>query len=849
MNKLQGNLKEFGLHIAIIIGFIAISYIYFFPILEGKNLPQMDNIHARGMSQELVEFQKQNPGEESLWTNSMFGGMPAYQIKNGTARNVFTYLHRAFRLGLPYTTVAILFTYLFGFYILLISLKLNKWLSVLGALAFAFASYNLIIIEAGHVTKTYAIAYMAPTLAGFILIFRKKYWLGALLTIIFLGVELASNHPQITYYLAISVLIFVLVELIYSIKNKETKHFINASAVSLIAVIMAVAPGVRDLWTTYEYGKESTRGKTELSVAEGEKKSDGLEKDYALAWSYGKAETFTLLVPNFVGGGTERLDENSETYKNLIKQGLPPQTAGAIIQNTPTYWGPMPFTSGPVYFGASIIFLFILGFFVLDGPEKWWLISITVLSILLAWGKNLEWFTDIFFYYFPLYNKFRTVSMILVVANVAVVLMAMLTLHKIFIKEIEKEKLKKSLLYSGSIVGGLLLLVLILGSSLMNFVGLNDAMINNQLAAAGLPENIIKIYENSLQNDRAAMMRADTLRSLVFIIFGFGVLWVYAIDKLKKEYFIAALTVIILIDLWVVDRRYLDESDFISKRQLANQFAPTQADQMILKDVDPNYRVLNLTRSVFNDAYTPYHHKSIGGYHGAKLRNYQEMIDHYLANEISNLQNALSSQSTTNMVDSVLQTSTVINMLNTKHIMYSNEGSFINMNALGNVWFVPSIKWAKNADEEIAAISTINPKYQAVVNEKYRADLDGFDTDDTLSTGNLIALAPTGYKPNHLNYQSNSKESEFAVFSEIFYNKGWNAYIDEKPTKIVRVNYLLRGMVIPAGKHKIEMKFEPKSYQTGNTISLTASVLAVLSILFTSFMLIKPVFIKKEEIG
>jgi len=838
-------LTEIGLHAAIILSFVLISLVYFYPIMEGKQIPQMDNIHAKGMSHELVEFDKQHPNEESLWTNSMFGGMPAYQIKNGTSRNVFTYLHRIMRFGLPYTTVAILFTYLLGFYILLISLGFSKWLSVIGSIAFAFASYNLIIIDAGHITKTYAIAYMAPTIAGFILIFRKKYWLGSLITLFFLGLEIASNHPQITYYLALSILIFIIVELVYAIRKKEINHFIKASVFALVASLLAVAPGIRDLWTTYEYGKESIRGKTELTAKEGTKVSSGLDKDYALAWSYGKAESFTVLIPNFVGGGTNRLDQNSETYKNLVKKGLPPQTAQAIIRSTGTYWGPMPFTSGPVYFGAIVILLFVFGLFVLKGPEKWWLVTATILSFLLAWGKNFEWFTDLFFYYFPLYNKFRTVSMILVVANVTTVLMASLALKSLFDKTVSKAQLKKALLYSTSIVGGLILFFILFGGALMNFTGINDSYIIDQLARAGIPQEFIRVYSEGLHTDRAALMRVDAFRSLMFVLMAAGALWLFIAKKLKKEYFLIAIGVLILIDLWVIDRRYLNKDDFVNKRKVAAQFQKTPSDEVILKDVDPDFRVLNLTRSVFNDAYTPYFHKSIGGYHGAKLRRYQDLIDHRLTKEISNLQQVLSKKGVQyNQIDSVLNQSPSLNMLNGKYVIYSAKGYTINMNALGHVWFVPSIKWVNNADEEIAALDSINPKYIAVIDKRFKSDMGNFKADDSLSTANLIDMAANGYKPNHLTYQTNTKKEEFAVFSEIYYDKGWNAYIDNKPAKIVRVDYVLRGMVIPAGKHLVEMKFEPKSYATGNTISLVASILVVLIILGGIFMSVKEA--KKE---
>lgn len=812
-------------HLAIIVGFVLISFMYFYPVLEGKQIPQMDHIHAQGMAQELTDFEKNNPGKESQWTNSMFGGMPAYQIKGSTPSNVYVYVMRALRFGLPYSTVAIVFTYLVCFYILLLAFNVNRTLAVLGALAFAFASYNIIIIEAGHITKTYAIAFMAPVIAGVVLTYRGKLLAGSIITMLALGLEIATNHVQITYYLALTIMVIVLVQLVYAFKNKTLPAFAKASGMLLLAAVLAVVPATRDLWTTYEYGQESIRGASELSSNAETQKSSGLDKEYALAWSYGKLETFTLFIPNFKGGGVETLDADSKTFKTLQQQGLSAENAAMVAQNTPTYWGDMPFTSGPVYFGAIVFLLLVLGFLVLRGPDLWWMVIAAVLSILLSWGRNFEWFTDLFFYYFPLYNKFRTVSMILVVTNLVMTLMAVLALNE-FLKIQDKKAALKKLYISAAVAGGIILLVAILGSYLFEFKGRNDDMILSQLRMAGMNDQMLNAYSDSLRADRAAIMRADAFRSLGFIAVAFALLYASVSTKVRKEYLMIGLAVVVLADMWVISRRYLNEDDFVSKSVMRNQFALTQADELIKKDADQNYRVLNLTRSVFNDAYTPYFHKSIGGYHGAKLRRYQELIDSSLITEITALQRALSSQNTTERgLDSILNNSAALNMLNTKYVVYAPTGYLVNMSSLGSVWLVDEYQLVENADEEIKAIRNFDPRKVAIVDKRFASQLEGYKNVPD-SANQLIALAV--YNPNYLLYQVNTTKQSIAVFSEIYYDKGWKAYLDEKPVSYFRTNYVLRGMVVPAGKHKIEFKFEPDSFAAGGVISWTASAIVIL---------------------
>lgn len=811
--------------------FILLCVIYFRPVLDNKGLQQGDNHHATGMAQEITEYKDQT-GNHALWTNSAFGGMPTYQIKGSTSYNIFSYLKWFFRLWLPYFTMGILFVYLIGFYVLLVSLKVDKWLSIAGAIAFAFASYNFMIIMAGHITKAYAIGWMPITVAGVILTYRKKYFVGAILTIIGMGLEVAANHVQITFYLMLTVIILVIVKFIYAIKEKEIRAFFIASAILLGAATIGTLPSIRTLWMTYEYGKSTIRGGTILTPPEGNEESTGLRKDYALGWSYGKAETFTMLIPNFSGGGNERLTTESETYKSLVENGIPAQSATQFVMAFPLYWGKLPFTAGPVYVGAIVCFLFILGLFIIKGEFRWWILVATILSIFLAWGKNFQWFTDLFFNYFPMYNKFRTVSMSLVIAGFTMPLMGFLALKEIFEGKVEQPELKKSILYSLGITGGITLIILAIPDSIFNIKGIEDDRFAQYLIGGyKIPEAIVNEFMDALNSDRIAYLRADAWRSLAFIVISGGVLYLFTYKKVHKTAIIISLSVLILLDLWSIDKRLLNDDYFVSNRKIENEFTMTPASGIISKDTDPNFRVADISMRadlIFRNSDLSYFHKSIGGYHGAKLRRFQDLIDGPLTSEIITVQRALKDTASKVPLATILEHTNVLNMLNTKYLIDNpNDMPIINWNALGNAWFITNIEMAENADDEYAAISTINPEKTAVIHNEFSEYVKEISKTEffSLDTG-VISL--TKYEPDHLVYQSIDKIERLAVFSEMYYESGWNAYIDDNPVEHIRADYFLRALKIPKGKHKIEFKFEPRTYYVAQTISLVSSILVFL---------------------
>jgi len=821
-------------HILIIAIFIAMSFIYFSPIMQGKQLPQMDLTHSIGMSKELVDFEKNNPGEFSMWTNSMFSGMPAYQIKGGPSYNVFVHVQRLLRLGLPFSTVAILFTYLLGFYILLLALKFDKWTSMAGATAFALGSYNIIIIAAGHITKTYAIAYMAPVIAGILLTYDRKYLWGGILLAVSLGLQISTNHVQITYYLALMIGLYLIVKLIYSYKEKVLKDFAKASAIAGIAVVFAILPNITNLITTYEYGKESIRGQSELSIDKKNRQENGLDKNYALGWSYGVGESFSLLIPNVKGGGSENIQKVFETLEKESPDsynffGSLYQAADGFRNHDWGYWGAKPFTSGNVYAGAIVCLLFILGLFFVRQDIRWWLLGATILSLFLSWGSNFMPFTNFFFYYVPMYNKFRTVEMALVIASFTIPLMGFLALKEIIEKpEILKQKVK-FLYISIGITAGMALLFTLMPKVFFSFIADSDADLFNMVKqqAPQYTSQIDKLITD-ITNARVSIFRADAVRSLIFILLGSAALFIYSIKQYRKEILIGTLGILTLIDLWVVDKRFLSSKDFQPKSKVENQFTKTSADEFILKDVDPNYRVLNLAANTFNDGNTPYYHKSIGGYHGAKLRRYQDVIDRYLNPSIQAIYGAMQDSLADQKLNELIPKLSVMNMLNTKYIIYDpNSLPIINFSSYGNAWFVTSYKLVDNADEEIVSLSQVN-KSTAIIDKRYSDRISKIQITNTQDTGKIQLIS---YKPNHLTYSSINKQDQIAVFSEIYYPYGWNAYVDGEKVEHFKANYILRAMIIKAGNHKIEFKFEPKSYSIGQTVSLTSSILLILIIL------------------
>ena len=839
-------LKQFLPHLIAVIGFVILSYAYFNPVLTGKNLPQMDNTHAIGMGHELVEYEKAHPGEHPMWTNSMFGGMPAYLISGGKSVNIFHSLQRYISLFLPYTTVSILFLLLCGFYFLLISLKLNQVLGIAGAIGFAFATFNILIIMVGHIIQAYAISFIPMVMAGILMLFNKKYWAGGILTVFSLGIEISFSHPQITYYSFIMILILFIVKFIYAIIEKELKHYFIVAGITIIAAILALLPNIVNLWTTSEYGKYSMRGPSEISKKNDEKKSSGLEKDYALAYSYGKAESFSLLVPNIMGAGVNGYKEDSNTAGELQKDGL--QDAAHVAASLPVYWGDQSFRSAPTYFGAIICFLFIFGLFILKGAQKWWLLITAIVTILLAWGKNFLPVTDLFFYYFPGYSKFRSVEMILTIADFAFILTGFLALKEIIEGRINKHESIKALKYATGIVGGLLLIFILIPGWFFDYSCLSDNQLIEQLRSGKWPNDMINNLLAAMRDDRQTILRMDAFRSLIFVFLAAGILWAFIANKIKLIYFSGILALLILVDLWSVDRRYLNKDNFVDRADYENQFVKSAADEFILKDPNPDYRVLNLSKgvySIFNDAFTPYFHKSIGGYHGAKMHRYQDMIHGPLSNDLNKLIQVLRSQPTQISVGEGLKQLPVLNMLNTKYIIYNPETApIVNREALGNAWFVKNIKWVNNPDEEYAAVANFDPSTTAIVDKLWEKSLAFSDSSKIIVSDSIKLMV---YKPDYLLYQSNSLHQHLAVFSEIFYEKGWNAYVDGKLAPHNRANYILRAMDIPAGLHKIEFKFEPETYKLGQIIALISSIFV--TIIFIGFFIIlalKPELFKGE---
>lgn len=828
---MKDKLKGFVPHIIAIVAFIILSAIYFHPVMEGKALVQSDNIQALGMANEITQYEQQS-GEYSAWTNSMFGGMPAYQIKSPESFNIHLFLQRLLHLGLPYSTMAIFFVYLLGFYLLLTSLKFKQSIAIVGALAFAFSSYNIIIIAAGHITKCYAIAYMAPALAGIIHCYNKNYVLGFFLTVFALGIGIACNHPQILYYLAILCGVFFIWKAIEAFRankkaensddKKALRDFGKSTAVVAIAVVFAVLPNITNLWTTWEYGKYSTRSQSELTSRQ---QSSGLDKDYAMAWSYGVSESFNLLIPDFKGGASDQIGDIDAL--NAVKD----KSMAQLVSQQNHYWGDQPFTSGPVYVGAVIIFLFVLGMFVVSNSAKWWMLAATILSLLMSWGHNFSAFSDFMFNYFPLYNKFRSVSMALVIAQVCIPFLAMMAVKELTDKDEEYKFNIKKLLWASGITGGICLLFWI-APSLSGSLLSNEETAGFAQYASEHPEAAAQIssLSDNLTLVRKSILRSDALRSLAFIIIAAVLVLLYYKKVLKAKPFIIALGVLAVFDLWSVDMRYLSSNDYHNAIEINNMLRPSAADQFIVKDTDPNYRVLNLSTNVFNDARTSYFHKSIGGYHGAKMRRYQEFVDTLLAPTV-NYASALASQDFSRF-ENFVQSSQALNMLNTKFIILNPaQMPYVNMNTYGNAWFVNKFDMVETADQEISSLSKNDLAKTAVINKNTFRDYISQLPSDQIYSEDSSAIVLTQYKPNYLSYNAKAYRDRLAIFSEIYYPKGWKAYIDGKEAEHICADYILRAMVIPAGDHKIEFKFDPASVRIGKIIAAIASSLILLALI------------------
>jgi len=812
-------------HIVAVLLFTIISFIYFRPVLEGKQLLGHDTQSWMCMAKETIDFNNSHD-ENTLWTNSMFGGMPTYQISMSQPNNFIKYVEDVIHIY-P-NTVYFLMLYLIGFYILLLAFRVNPWLAIAGAIAFSFASYNFIIIVAGHNSKAITIAYMAPLIGSVFMAFRRNKIAGSILTALFLSLAIRANHVQILYYTLIILLFFGFVEFIYSLKEKQLPSFLKSSGLVLAAAVIAIGMNLTSLLTTYEYAQYTMRGKSNGLTIDQQNAQHGLNADYITQWSYGVDETMTLLIPNFKGGASAgTLSADSHTGKKLKDLGVPDVESTLKDMQLPLYWGTQPGTSGPVYLGAIVIFLFVLGFFLVERRILWWLVPVIILTMMLSWGKNFMWLTNIFIDYVPMYNKFRTVSMTLVATGFSITLIAILALKEVFNPERDKKTLKKPIYISAAITGGIALIFALIPSLAGDFVSPVDANYfqgNNAFFLETLPQ------------DRADMLSSDAWRSLIFILLSAGVILLYATNKLKTYVAISVVGILFLADLVPVDRRYLNDDNFARKRRLDNLIEPTPADNFILQDKS-QYRVLDASNTftgnydIFNDATPSYFHKNIGGYHAAKLRRYQELINMQLDPEIQYLFERFGRAKTFDDLAPALDSVGVLNMLNMKYIIYKKDAQpIINPYANGNVWFVQQVLVAKNADEEMKLVGEINTKTQMVVDKEFTNQLTLQYAKDTTAKISLES-----YKPNDLVYNFSSATKQMAVFSEIYYDKGWNAYINGKKVPYIRANYLLRAMPLEAGQYKIEFKFEPDSYKYGNMMALISSIVLLLSILAFGF--------------
>ena len=811
--------KKFLPDLIAIILFVVISFTYFLPAtLDGRILSQHDSVAGIGAGQEAKEYREQT-GETTRWSNAIFGGMPTYQTSPSyPSTTLLKDVGNAYSLFLP-NYVWLLFVMMLGFYIMLRAFDMSARLSALGALFWAFSSYFFIIISAGHIWKFITLAYIPPTIAGIVLAYRGKYLWGGLLTAFFISMQILSNHVQMTYYFLFVIFFMVLAYFEEAWKSKQLPRFFKASATLVVAALVGVSINISSLYHTYEYSKETMRGKSELvKPNSGDQTKSGLERSYITQWSYGIGETFSLLVPNVKGGASVPLSENESAM-----QKANPAYSGLYAQ-IGQYWGDQPGTSGPVYVGAFVLMLFILGMFILKGPMKWALFGATVLSILLSWGKNFMPFTDFFLDYIPMYDKFRAVSSILVIAEFTIPLLAVMALKEIIDRPaVLKEKLKYVYVSFG-LTGGIALLMAVVPRLFFSSYIPSSEM---QALQNGIPGDQLGAIVSNLEEMRVSIFTSDAWRSFFVIVIGTLLLLLYNMGKLKARWMILAIAVLCLGDMWMVNKRYLNDGQFVNKSEQEITFRKTPADEYILQDKTLDYRVLNLATNTFNENNTAYWHKSVGGYHAAKLRRYQEMIDYHISKEMQNVFKEVS-QAGGNMDSVRAKAFPVLNMLNTRYFIFpGQDGQMIplkNPYAFGNAWFVEQVRYVKNANEEIEAIGTADPLNVAIVDVKFKEKLGGAESayKDSLSSIKLVS-----YKPNELVYETSSPKDGIVVFSEIYY-PGWQAYLDGKEVEHGRANYIFRAMNVPAGQHKIEFKFDPRSLHVTEGVAFAG--LAVLLI-------------------
>ena len=813
-----------------ILAFVLLSFAYFFPAdIENRILFQHDTAAGAGAGQEVKEYYEQT-GERSRWTNSLFGGMPMYQIAPSyDSTKSLQWVQKAYQLFLP-DYVCLTFMLMLGFYILLRVFGIPVWLAGLGGIMWAFSSYFFILISAGHIWKFITLAYVPPTIAGIVLAYRGKLLWGGILTALFVALQITSNHVQMSYYFFFVILFFVGAYFEKAWRTKTLPQFFKASAVLIVAALVGIAANVSNLYHTYAYSKETMRGKSEL-VQTGDaakQTSSGLDRDYITQWSYGIDETLTLLVPNFKGGASAALSQ-SETAMSKANP-MYSSLYGSLTQ----YFGTQPMTSGPVYVGAFVLFLFVLGCFIVKGPLKWALIGATFFSIVLSWGKNFMPLTDFFIDYVPLYNKFRAVSSILVIAEFTIPLLAIFALKRLLeepeILKQEKKPLGISLLLTAGIA---LLLAVAPGSIGPGYVPAQEAqMLQNAVNQQMIPANELSGILANLGEMRAELVSSDALRSFIIIGIGCSLLWLYASGKLRSSLTIAGITILCLADMWGVNKRYLNDAQFVPHSIRTETFTKTNTDELILQDTSLDYRVLNFATSTFDDNNTSYWHKSVGGYHPAKLRRYQEMIEHHISPEMQAAYKAIATAG--GEMDSVdANKFRILNMLNTKYFIFPagqqrQTVPILNPHAYGNAWFVNKVQYVNNANEEIDALDSIIPTETAVVDARFKDVLKG--TTESYKDS-LSSIRLTSYTPNRLTYETNNAQDGIAVFSEIYYPDGWHVTIDGQPAELARADYILRTMYVPAGQHTIEMRFDPTSLHVTEGIAYGALALLVIGII------------------
>ena len=798
--------KRFLPHLLVLVAFVVISLAYFNPLLNGKALYQNDIKNYIGMAKQQNDYRAET-GKETYWTNSAFGGMPTYQLGAKYPHNYIKKLDLALRF-LP-RPADYLFLYLLSFYVLLLVLKVDYKVAVLGALAFGFSTYLIIILGVGHNSKAHAIAYMPLVLSGIIMVFQKRYLFGALLTAVALGLEICANHFQMTYYLMLLVLVLGTAYLVDAFLKKELSHYFKSLGILFASVILAVGLNSTNILATQDYVKESTRGKSELTInpnGTSKQATSGLDKSYITQYSYGILETFNLFIPRFMGGGNgENVGKNSALYNFYISKGASALQAREIVKHAPTYWGDQPIVEAPAYIGAVVVFLFVLALFLVRGRLKWWLVGGSILALLLSWGKNLNFLTDFFIDYVPLYNKFRAVSSIQVLLELCVPVLAVFALVKLFNDFDTNEKKLKAVKYATGITAGVALLFLLLKSTLFDFSGLRDS---------GYRQNYGLEFVNALKEDRIRLFTYDTIRTLVLVLLSASIVYFYLKKKLSQNLVLVCFGVLILFDLIGVDRRYVNNDDFISALEVNKPFQPTEVDKEIAEDKS-NFRVFDISsEGQQSPGRAPYFHNSLNGYHAAKLGRFEDLSNFYL--------NQLHPE--------------VLNMFNTKYIIAEDEQGAIfkytNEEANGNAWFISHLKTVDSENEAIQALDSLNTKKEAVI-------LSELGKEQFFEVDSIATIKVLEYKPDFIKYESTNPKDGFAVFSEMYYSNGWKATIDGNEVPILRVDYTLRGLAIPAGTHTIEFRFEPEVIQKGGRLALASSIALILLLVGTIFYGIK----------